>query len=332
VKLLSLAVEGVRGVPDGSYTFSSSATGAPLEVVLVTGAQDSGKTSLLEAVAAAKEAIGSYGPPPDAGRLLRKGKSRGRVTSAWFVTDAERTRCELQDARQTVAWEIGEGAPSVDAPPRLRRLFTAYSSDPGQGKFELFPANRSLRASEPLTRRPAAEAAEVRLRMTSSPDKYTGLRQHLAALALADAGRLAELLDTQGVALRARQPDALAPYKEAVAALLPDVRLLRVEPRDRSALVHFQHRNGVTVELCKLSESEQQAVLFATTFRRIGLNHSLVLIDTPELHIHPARHADFFTGLAALGRDNQLIAATTSPALLAAARPEQVIDLSKPRA
>ena len=325
-----MTIEGVRGVPDGSYAFSIPTTGAPLATVFVTGPQDCGKTSLLEALAATKEAIGSYGALPNVRRLQRKGASRGRIITVWLLADAERGRAELAEAKQTITWEFGSDASKVDAGPRVRRLFGAYSSDPEQGKFEFFPANRSLSSGESFgARRPTPDAAEGRLRMTSAPDKYAGLRAHLGDLVLTNASRLAHLLDTQGVALRTRQPDALGPYRDAIALLLPHIRLANVEPEDRSARVYFQKRDGVIVELDELSASEQQGVLFATAFRRFGLNRSVLLIDNPELHIHPRRQNDFFSALLASGRDNQIIAATTSPELLSSAHTEQIIDLSR---
>jgi predicted ATP-dependent endonuclease of OLD family len=96
--------------------------------------------------------------------------------------------------------------------------------------------------------------------------------------------------------------------------------------------VRFRCRDGEIVDLDELSASERQAVLFGVTFLRSGVHRSLVLIDSPELHQHPSRHADFFASLCTLGRDNQIIAATTSPELLGSVRADQVIDLSRPRA
>jgi hypothetical protein len=55
-----------------------------------------------------------------------------------------------------------------------------------------------------------------------------------------------------------------------------------------------------------------------------------VLIDTPELHC-TRPPADFFAALCTLGRDNQIIAATTSAELLSTVRPGQMIDLSSAR-
>ena len=95
--------------------------------------------------------------------------------------------------------------------------------------------------------------------------------------------------------------------------------------------VRFRCRDGTVVDLDELSASERQAVLFGLTFLRSGVHRSLVLIDSPELHLPPRRHADFFAGVCALGRDNQILAATTSAELLASVGLDQVIDLSSAR-
>src|SRR5258706_14717461 len=73
---------------------------------------------------------------------------------------------------------------------------------------------------------------------------------------------------------------------------------------------------GSTCDLDELSASERQGVLFAATFRRSGVRGSLVLIDTPELQLHPDDHARFFAALQRLEPGNQILAATTSPAIL----------------
>jgi ABC-type lipoprotein export system ATPase subunit len=337
VKLARLTTENIRGLPDRAHVFTDRA-GSPLDTVLITGGPGSGKTTLLEAIGAVKEAIGSYGAPQSPARLRRAGASRARIDVVWALSPKERASADLDVSDLVATWSIGDGDSRLDCNPRARRLFVAYSHAAEQGKVEYLPANRRL--DGPRARAvPAARsiAAEGRLRLTDDPEKYAGLRVYLRALAVASATRLVQLLDTQGIALRKQQPDALAPYKQAIAALLPDLRLLAVEPDspvtsdERSARVLFQKRDGVVLELSELSESERQAVLIATTFRRLGLEHSLVLLDTPELHLHPGHHATFFTALCALGRDNQILAATTSTELLTAARPEQVIDLSRPR-
>jgi hypothetical protein len=174
MKLMRLVLQGIRGVRDGSYPFA--------EVALVTGGPASGKTSLLEAVAAAKEITGSYSAPADPRRLLRPGEARGRIEVTWLLSDAERARAGLVDAEQTVVRELGEGARPPDVPARLRKLFAAYSSDPEHGKFEYFPAHRKLAAPGRRTLVPAER--DLRLGLSNDPDKYLSLRAFLHGLAL----------------------------------------------------------------------------------------------------------------------------------------------------
>jgi hypothetical protein len=331
MKLARLSTENIRGLPDLAHAFTDRA-GVALDAVLITGGPGSGKTSLLEAIAAAKDAAGCYpGVLFEAARLLRRGAERGRIEATWILTAAECDRAGVVESRQTTVCEIANGLPQVEAHVGMRRLLAGYSHAPARGKFEYFHAARRLCDPSLAARAPSSEAAEARVRLSNAIEKYAGLVRHLGDLARAQAAQVMRLLDTQGIAMRTQQSDALTPYREAVAAVLPGVRLVGVEPEERSVRVLFQKREGTVLELAELSESERQAVLFALTFRRLGLNHSVVLIDTPELHVHPSRQADFFTALCALGRDNQIFAATSSPELLRCVRPEQVIDLSSGR-
>jgi hypothetical protein len=325
MKLHELVLQNVRGVPDGRYSFADARTGAPLDVALVTGGPGSGKTSLLEAIAAAKEAVGSYGAPIEPKRILRRGAVRGRVETTWVLSEAEQARTGL-GAQHAVDWELGEEPSRAEADPALRRLFATYSRDPAQGKVEYFPANRTL--SEPEHAPLASDASEARLRLGKDPGKYGGLMQRLRALALEDAARVVDAADTRGIVLRKDVPDVLAPYREAISALLPHLRLDRVDLGPGNGAVRFLRRDRLPVELSDLSESERQGVLFALAFQGLGLSRSLVLIDEPELHVHASDRVRFLQALVSLGRDNQLVIATGSAEIAAAAAPGQIIDLS----
>jgi energy-coupling factor transporter ATP-binding protein EcfA2 len=324
VKLRSLVLENVRGVPDGMYSFDDARTGALLDVVIVTGGPGSGKTSLLEAIATAKEAVGSYGNPPDPRRVLRRGAARGRIGATWVLSEEERTSAGLDRPEQVTEWDLGTGSPRADVDPALRRLFAAYSRDPARGKVEYFPANRSLAAQFGPR---LSEDAEVRLRLGTDPGKYGGLLSRLRDLARADAGRLAEMARTRGVVLRRDLPDSLGSFREMLATLVPGLRLDSVDLEDDGA-VRFVRRDRRPVELVELSECERQGVLVALAFWGFGLSQSLVLLDEPELHMHASERVRSLQALVALGRDNQIIVATGSTEIVQAATRAQVVDLS----
>jgi hypothetical protein len=324
MKLVQLVIENFRGAPDGVYSFVDPGTGAPRPLTIITGGPRSGKTALIEAIAAIKECIGAYGAPPEPARLLRRGARSGSIAATWLFSADEMERTRAPEPTWTAEVKLGEGLVLPVFGGGMRTLFAAYSDDPARAKFEYFPSNRrlSFAAAPPL---PAA--SEARLRLGKSPDKYGSVRRALIELAQGEGLRAVELLRARGVLLESDCADALAPYKKSLAGLLPDLRLLGVETRDSGPAVLFERRDGGVLGIEELSESEQQAVLFCVTFVKIGLNHSIVLIDEPELHVHAAERARILAAIAGLGADNQLIVATGADEIVSAAPPQRLIRL-----
>jgi len=329
MKLLDLTAEGLR-IPDGSYSFRAARSDAPHDIILVTGPPASGKTSFLLAIAALKEAFGPYGSPPNLRLLLRSGKTRGVLGATWLLSDAEAARAHLSAREQRAMVEIGPEGDKRTGDTSLRHAFTPFSRSPGVGKVELFPQNRSLRIERwRFPHDPLSDAIEDGHRLRSDPDKYSSLRRALFDIVYEQAARVAEALGSRGVALRAEVPDLLAPFKQAVAAMLPDLRLTSIRLREGSVALELTRRDGQTVALEELSASEEQAVLFALAHGWLNFRHSVLLVDEPELHVHSTFHVDLLFRLAKLGTDNQIIAATGSEALLQRFPAEQQIDLGK---
>src|SRR5690349_8229498 len=80
---------GVRGVADATLELSDPRSGAPHEAVVVTGPSGAGKTRLLEALVAAKEAIGAYGPMTPGAPWIAAGASAAKILLTWSLDDAE---------------------------------------------------------------------------------------------------------------------------------------------------------------------------------------------------------------------------------------------------
>lgn len=331
MKLLSIELHNILGAPDGAYSFTD-AHGAPLGVALITGGPASGKTSLLEAIVAAKEAVGPYGGARLGKHLLRRGATAGRISATWLLSEQERERESLGALRHTVVWEVGDGAPRIEVDPRLRRLFSEHHTDPSRGKVEYFPARRQIDPGALAAEQGGfAPIAHARLRLTRDPVKYTALLPTVRALALRAASEIQREVSERGLVIRSREQAPLAPLAAAVAAMTPDLRLADVDLGDARDGVRFLRRDRTMLTLADLSESEKQGVLFALAFSQLGLSRSLVLIDEPELHIHASDRARFLHALVALGTDNQILAATGSSDLTAVATPTQVLDLSARR-
>jgi hypothetical protein len=334
MKIAVLRAQGFRGLPDQTFNFTHLGSGAPLDVILITGETSSGKTSLLEAIIAAKEDVGAYGTPPAQATYLRVGAPTARLEATWLLSAGEAHRAGLNDRLVSTTSVFGQGAPALpEHPSGLRTLFREHSPEATRGKVEYFHAERTLPAGRGVRYRgEPAKTADARLRLTTSGEKYRLLRDYIVSRILASGASLVETLRERGIALRTTQPDAEHRLGAILRPFVPDQELAGIAPEGDGYRVLFRSRAGAVVDLDDLGTSDRHALLVALTFERLGLNHSLVLIDSPELHVHPRRHADFFASLVGLGRDNQIIAATTSREVLSAARADQIIDLSRPRA
>jgi hypothetical protein len=329
MKLLRLHLENFRGAPNGVYSFVHPSTGAPVDTVLITGPASSGKTSLLEAIAALKESVGAWGSPPDAARLVRRGAATGAIEGTWLLSTSEVERAGAKQATVVTRFPLGADAPFPELDVGLRDLFSAYDHDPNHGKFEYFPSNRRLtpRAGD----KPAELAREARLRLGTSPTKYASIKRALIDLALRDGVKTLEESASRGVLFRSDQRDSLLPYRRDLAGMLPHLRLLGVDLSGDAPELSFERDDGARLLLDDLSDSEQQAVLFVATFRRIGLSRSIVLVDQPELGLHADAQLGFVRAIEGLGVDNQLFLATGSLEITRTAAAHQVIRLGGQR-
>ena len=329
MKILELSLEGFLGAPDGTYSFQHPHTHDPLPVVVVTGPAQSGKTSLLEAIIAVKELVGSYGAPPDARSLARRGARSGAAVATWRLSPAEMERAGTTQAIWRTEVTVGEGAPPPDVDPRFQSVLEAHSLEPQCGKFEYFAADRRLPRRDGLAEPPILPSTvEAATRLRRGAEKYLGVHRALVECALADATRRLTQLKERGIAFASEEGDALTPYRKVLAGLLPQLRLDGLETYRGQQVVRFVRRDGTWCTLTELSEGERQVVLLAVTFLQLGLNDSVVLIDEPELHLHPDNHVGVLQALAGLGLDNQLIVATSSPEIVRFASEHERIRLA----
>lgn len=328
MKVVELTTEGFK-VPDGTYSFR--AKDGPRDVVLVTGPPGSGKTMLLQLLGGVKEAFAPLGAPADLRRYLRSGRTAGRLTATFALTEVELARAKLAGTEQKVVVDVEPAGEVCSAERGLERAFAADEGEAPATRWELFPAHRHLRIADwHLPHPPLSAALLARQRLRADADKYAALRRVLHELVLSQAAGVARALDARGVALRGDEPELLAPYKAAVAAMSPDLRLVSVDVRPGTATPVLARRGGERLPISELTASEEQAVLFAFASVWLGLSDAVVLVDSPELHHATGEQAPFVQRLLALGRGNQTFLATSSAEVASLDR-DAVIDLSKAR-
>ncbi len=316
MKITRVKLFGLLGAPDAELSLGSQGAGP----FVITGPSGAGKTRTLEAIIAAKEHLGAYGLAPRAERWRRSDDGRIEI-DLLFDGVHEKT---LQAGAVRGVFELGAGRPSEAAPVRVAHALSRWSREVGPSKVEYFHAGRLADCEGWSSAGPMDDLPSGRL--TRARGKYSWVRSMLEQLSRASAARAIDTLAERGIALGV--PSELDGFSRRLMKLTDRLKWLRVVEASEGARCIFA-RPGGEVELSDLSDGERAVVLFAAAFERLGLDQAIVLIDMPELMLHPEDHVRVVDGLASMLTDGQLIIATTSPAILRAVPASRICSLGR---
>ncbi|EJO5347322.1 AAA family ATPase [Clostridium botulinum] len=79
----------------------------------------------------------------------------------------------------------------------------------------------------------------------------------------------------------------------------------------------------------ELSSGEKQIFFRGGSLLQMDLNNSIILIDEPELSLHPEWQQKILDFYKSIGKDNQIIIATHSPHIVSSCKKEEVIVLGR---
>ena len=297
-------------------SFVDPATGRAASLVAITGGTASGKTSLLDAIVAAKERIAPFGAMPTDTAILRPGARSAKIKVTWEFTPAERDRTGTD--RDTIITESVYGATLAPAEPdpTAAALLGDASFDPTVSKLEYFAANRRMPLGSGVdATRLGNGPVDRELRLSKDNGKYAALVSFIVAAGLGLD------IDDSG------KPKPAGRVTVAFSKLCTSKKLAGLYRAGDGVFPGFTDHAGRALGVTQLSDGELDALLVAATFVRNGLRASTILLDTPELHRSDLDTRLFIEGVRAIEEENQIIVATRSPAILGMLPRDSVITL-----
>jgi AAA domain, putative AbiEii toxin, Type IV TA system len=112
----------------------------------------------------------------------------------------------------------------------------------------------------------------------------------------------------EGVASTAPM-DPLKPYNELLARLFPGYSFVDVEPANLSLRVRLP--SGDVIQFQDMSSGEREVFFVLSFFIRHNISNSVIVIDEPELHLHPELSRRFIRLMRAIMPGNQIWTART---------------------
>lgn len=107
-----------------------------------------------------------------------------------------------------------------------------------------------------------------------------------------------------------------------------DVKLKGIS-KDGKNMPIFENSQGEEFDINELSSGEKQLFLRTLSIKMLEPEDSIILIDEPELSLHPKWQQQIIKVYQSIGKNNQIIVATHSPHILGSVPSENIIILSK---
>ncbi len=298
MRICHVSFNGVRGL--SGRTFNLPRT-RDTDLVVVYGPPASGKTGLLDTLAAVKERIADYGAPDGRWDSLVASGASAKIKIQWDANDDERTRFGIQDNLLSTEVVLGHAAGVARHPVALQGIL----SQPGsatQGSVHYLHDTRDLEGPQSFP----SDDGGLRLRLTTRNGKFSHLYDMLDQPEYGPQKRLAT---------------------DRLLELCPQLELVGLRRVGTSFYTRLRDvRTNEERRYDSLSMSERQAMILALYTSFSPIVESVVLVDTPELGFGDAAVA-YLQALLRWTTRTQIIAATGVSAVRAMAEVAHVIEL-----
>lgn len=153
------------------------------------------------------------------------------------------------------------------------------------------------------------------------PNRWREFMQYIHQKAAARDKKLAEMVKAaepqeRADKIREQHPDPLEKYQRLFKKILPDKELLPINPASPSEF-RYRTTSGQELPFNTLSSGEQEVIKILFDVARKDIRHSVIVVDEPELHLHPTLAFQLIEALKDIGdNSNQYLFLTHSSDLI----------------
>ena len=300
MKIKNLHIKEFKGLRDISINFEKN--DEPLDLVVLAGSNGSGKTRILESILDYFQKIVNH-------------IENENVAGVFFETDER--NCLNQGYNPHMLYKILNYYNDENIVERERKVV--------EENLKVFPKIIYVPTETNFQKVEIASPMLVReYKFLNIVD--TGLIKDVPSYI---ATRIMEMANEQeNTPMREIRAAVFKEINEIFEILDLDIKISEISKNVKSIPI-FTNSTGDKFDINELSSGEKQLFLRTLAIKMLNPENSIILIDEPELSLHPKWQQRIVDVYKKIGKNNQIIIATHSPHILGSVRKENIMLLDK---
>ena len=300
MKIKNLHIKEFKGLRDISINFEKN--DKPLDLVVLAGSNGSGKTRILESILDYFQKIVNY-------------IENENVAGVFFETDEQNCLNQGYDSN-------------------MLYLILNYYNDENNFERGRKVVEENLKVFPKIIYVPTEtnfQKVEIASPMLVREYKFlnivdTGLIKDVPSYI---ATRIIEMAnDQEDTPMQEIRTAVFKEINEIFEILDLDIKISGISKNAKSIPI-FTNSSGDKFDINELSSGEKQLFLRTLAIKMLNPENSIILIDEPELSLHPKWQQRIVDVYRKIGKNNQIIIATHSPHILGSVKKENIMLLDK---
>ena len=306
MKIKNLYIKEFKGLKDISINFEKN--GKPLDLVILAGSNGSGKTRILESI---KECFEN--------NIAIINLKISNELEMFFEEKEEECKNKIGNEKY------------------FYKALKSFSFDDKQ-KNVMYTSYLAIKENLPIL--PKIIYVPIEINFQKMKTASTTLVQEYKFINIVDTNLIKDIpsyiatkmisamFKNKNETVRDVQKKVFNEINEIFENLSIDVKVEDISQDGRNITL-FTNSSGDEFDINELSSGEKQLFLRTLAIKMLNPENSIILIDEPELSLHPKWQQRIVDVYKKIGKNNQIIIATHSPHILGSVKKENIMLLDK---
>ncbi|WP_282016085.1 AAA family ATPase [Marinifilum flexuosum] len=325
MKIVNFSIENFKNIKKAEYNNLS-------DFIVICGGNGCGKSSILEALMTAKEAIGGYGyfqlnpncVSADAEYCDIKIDFELNETEVNYINELESHNKIGQNFSATIRIRKNGNTNIIEqSKGNIHHLFSRYSEN--RSFFDYFSAHRTNPKSTLKTwNSDFLNEDSIKRLLSQGNNKFQNTKQYLTSLKMKDLQQIQKSLRDG----ETKDFDSLTDIRQFFNSFFAPMEFDDVYLDTNPFNFSIKTPKG-TIDIDELSSGEKEVLNTYIHFHQLKPKDSIILFDEPDVHLHPELERRYLRILKELSSGNQMIITTHAPEMMIEAGSESLFTVLK---